>query len=257
MSIFGRLFGSGASHAVGPNGTMVAPATTSVNPTANPTVPSSATAQSDGSVAAIPAAGTGETSPLANYPDLFKTDPNTPPPLPTSIKLSPDNKQLMDIAKTIDFTKDLDPAKFALAQKGDTAALLSMMNDMGQQGYARAAAASAAITEKAMADQMKIVMDRLLPEALRRNNISTAVQSENPIFNDPAAAPMVTMLQTQFTQKYPTASPAEIKEHVGNYLTGFANLVARANGQSLTAVPVASKNGSGDEDWDKYFGLTA
>jgi hypothetical protein len=232
-------------------------------PAANPTVPSASTINSDGSVAAIPAAATGDQSPLANYADLWaKPDPSKPAPTaPTLVpNMQVDASKIMEAARGMNFSQGLDPALLARLEKGnDPEAVQLMVNAVAQNAYAQSAMATTRIVQSAMQLQEKNFNETVMPSVLRKFAVSSAV-AENPISNDPAAAPLLQALESQLSQRYKEATPAEIKKHASDYLTGFAQAVVRANGGIITN-PADTLAANGNQmgmkakevDWEKFF----
>lgn len=258
MDIFNGFRGAAPT----PGGAIPTPAqpgTVAPNPggsqTVNPTVPSGTTPQSDGSLGAIPAAGTGEKSPLADYADLWKIDPKTPVAKTLTPQFNLDQAKINEAAAKIDFTQGLDPAELTKASKGDQAALAGIINKAAQAGFATALQANGSLLKQALTEQEKVFRESVMPDILRKHEISTGLRNENPLFANPAAAPMLTMLENQFAIKYPTASPQEITEHAKAYFSEFATqLITGAGGQVLPKATVAQNAGRAleraDVDWE-------
>lgn len=233
--------------------------------TTNPTVPSSSTVRSDGSVPSIPKVETtGPTSPLANYADLWKVDPpaagSNPQQRPSLVpQMNIDAGKIMEAARGMDFTKGIDADILGRAAKGnDAEALAQLISSVAQNAYAQSALATTNIVRSAMEIQDRNFNQHVMPSVLRKFAVSSAV-AENPMAGIPAAAPMLQALETQLSTKYPQASPAEIKQHAATYLEGFAQEVVRANGGTI--VPKDNPNGNplgartSETDWEQYFGV--
>lgn len=224
----------------------------------NSAVPNNNTAQSDGTgVAAIPAAGKGEASPLENYKDLFKIDDSKKGVLPgLAPTFTIDNAKIAASAKSIDFTKAIDPTALANASKGDATALATVINAAAQAGFAQATTTAATIMQQAMQQQEKTFRETVMPDILRRNEISTTLRSGNPLADNPAAAPIIKMVEAQLTQQYPNASAAEITKHAQDYFTEFASTVVKQNGGSVisaTDLKQSMAQQSQEVDWEKLL----
>lgn len=271
------LFGGKASpeHQISPqspqNLTIQPPAQTQTNPAqvviqqanaaGNPTIPSSATPTSNGSVAAIPAVGQGDASPLANFKDLWKTDPNptgtAQPTLVPNFNLDP--KGIMEQSSKIDFTKHINPELLQKAVSGDGASLLAVINQAAQFGFANATMASGELVKNSLGSAQGILKDTILPAAMRQHQVSQAIDATNPIFQNPAVSPMLDMVKNQFAAKYPTAPADEIATLANKYLQDTANLIVTGGGG--TVVPKGqgqSGNQTGfssqpETDWGKFF----
>jgi hypothetical protein len=229
----------------------------------NPTIPNSTTPTSDGSTPAFPATAKGEASPLANYENLWTIDTTKATPTPTlTPAMTVDPTKIMEVARTMDFTKGLDAEVLSKASKGDVEALASLINGASQNAYAQGAMATTQIVRNAFSLQEKNFNESVMPSILRRHSISNAV-AENPLSNNPAAAPLLQTLESQLAAKYPTASPAEIKTHAEQYLTGLATEIVRGQGGTILPKDNAGNDnpyGLGsrkDEDWEKFFGVPA
>lgn len=228
-----------------------------VNADQNPAVPNSNTIQNmDGSgPAAIPKAAEGEQSPLENYKDLWQKSDNSPAEVSLVPSLVADPNKLMEAAGRIDFTKALNPELLSKAATGDASALAAVVNQAAQAGFAQSAAATTKIVEAALAQQEKAFHEKVMPDILRKHTINTTLGAENPLFENPAVKPMLDMAIQQFTVKYPTAAPAEIKRMAGEYLKGFAEEMAKASGKSLVDISSQETKNTArqDTDWEKFF----
>lgn len=230
------------------------------NPTsqdANPTVPNANTPKSDGAVAAIPAAAEGDASPLAAYKDIWKTAPTSPNVADLIPSITADPAAMMAAAKTIDFTKVIDPAMLALASKGDATAFAGVINAAAQAGYAQSSHATVNIVKAALAKQSEAFETKYAPAMQRQNNVSEAVNSSVLLASDPAVAPIVTALTRQISATFPTASGAEVATHVQKYLDELANkAITNSGGQVRTKEQLAPQPGHlqrADTDWEKFF----
>lgn len=257
------LFGSRQAAAPAPGPANPGTAAEQIQQTAaanqNQAVPNQTTPLSNGSVAAIPAvSATGDASPLANFADLWKTDPNTNQ---TTKSLVPafnlDHKGLMEAAQKINFTAHIPQETVTKALSGDQAAFLDVLNQAAQFGFANAVAGSGKIIEGSLATAQTALQDRVLPEAIRASAVNQALDAANPIFSDPAVSPMLGALKQQFQTKYPTASPAEIATLATQYLQGMSQKIVTASGGTITNPTTGAQNGfqsPKEPDWENFFG---
>lgn len=218
----------------------------------NATVPNANTPQSDGSVAAIPPAGQGSASPLANFAKLWETDPNAKPASPTSPSLNFDPAKLLEAAKNVDFAGSIPQEIREKIKTGDEQAIMHAMNQVGQLAYAQAIGATSKITEAALQKQSDTLLKEHLPNMIREHLVRQSNVQDNPLLSDPAAAPVVQMITNQVTQQYPHASPQEVTRHVNDMLNGMAQLVVGKSGGTITPKPATSTL-QPTTDWDKYF----
>lgn len=225
---------------------------------ANPSVPSGATPKSDGSVVAIPAAGTGDKSPLDNFADLWKADPNQNQQTPSLVpSFNLDHAGLMKAAESVNFTNHIDPAMIDKALAGDREAFLSVINKASQYGFVTATAASGELVKNSLGTAQQVLKDKVLPAAHRSQQVDEALAASNPVFQDPAVAPMLGMLKQQLQAKYPTTSPAEIATLASQYLEGMAGKIVGANGGTITSKQDQQRSsgfGKGPEtNWETFF----
>lgn len=229
---------------------------------ANPTVPSATTPASNGSVLAIPAAQTGDASPLDKFQDLWKMDPNAAPVIPPSLvpQLNLDPAKLMENASKIDFVKALDPALVDQALSGDRAAFLQVLNSTMQFGFANSTMASAKMMEGSLSNAENILTKNVLPAAFRNRDVNQALAANNPIFSDPAVAPLMNLLQSQLQQKHPTASAEEIATTAAAYIGQMSNKFVTAQGGKIVQEAQRTSAGGyaspGEADWDTLLGIS-
>jgi hypothetical protein len=225
----------------------------------NTTVPSSTTPSSDGSVAAIPAvASPGNAAPtLENFADLWKL-PEPDPKAPGS-SLVPnfnlDAAGVMTAVNKVDFAQHIPAETITKALSGDVESFKAALNTVARLAFGNSTLANGEMVKNSFTNAESILNTRVLPSALREREVAATLLTDNPIFSDPAAAPMLTSLKTQFQAKYPTASPAEIAQMAGDYLDGFATRIAASRGGKIVPLvdPRSSRAVAQETDWDTYF----
>jgi hypothetical protein len=243
MSIMDKIFGK-APVTPAP-GTQVLPGNIPAgNP--NPAHPANPTAPAATVAATEPA---GPVSPLDAFKGLWETDPNAKAPVPTPGMF--DNvtpEKLQEAARKNDFSKVATPELLAAINaggEGATAAMVQMMQGMAQKGFGDSAFATTKIVEQALAAQQEKFMAQL-PALMKNQNVSENLRNANPIFNHPAAAPMLEVMKAQVIQKHPNATAAEIQAMAQDYLVNFASA---ATPVTQTA---ASKAAAAEMDWSSF-----
>ena len=219
--------------------TPTAPPAAAASANANPTVPNASNT--------LTTEGAGA-SPLDQYKDLWKNDPNAKPDTPFSFNSDP--AKLLDTAKTVDFTKVVSPEIMARIHAGGSDgqnAMMEAMNSVTQLSFAQSSHAATKITESALQAQEER-FKAMLPDLIKQHSVRDAFRTDNPLLNDPALAPMVHALQSQFTKQYPQATANEIKQHVNDYLDGAASRI-----QSSRPQPKAESKGRQEIDWEAHF----
>jgi hypothetical protein len=219
----------------------------------NGTVPSGTTPQSTGNPPAIPPAAQGDQSPLANFADLWKADPNISQTTPTIVpNFNLDSKGLLDAASKVNFMQSISPELITKASSGDAAALGEVINRAVQIGFANSTAATGELVKQALSGAEKTITSDFIPTAVRNQAVQAAMLDQNPIFSDPAVQPMLALLQPQLQRKYPTASAEEIAAYAKQYLMGVTTKISGTNPQqpqSGNQSPLAKQ----DTDWTKFF----
>lgn len=213
----------------------------------NPTVPNATNTVVTGATNADGTSVVAATaSPLDQFKDLWQPTPNANST--EAFSFNSDPTKLMDAAKSVDFTKVLTPDLQKRVQAGGLDgqnAMIEAMNSVAQMTFAQSSHASAKIVESAVASVEKRFQD-MLPSLIKQHTVSDSLRTNNPLMNNPAMAPMVQALQTQFTQKYPQATVTEIQAFVNDYLNGAADMIA--DGRPKPVVPAKR----GEQDWSKF-----
>lgn len=223
----------------------------------NPMVPSAATIPpanpNDPAAFRAGSNGGGDASPLDKFQDLWKADPNAKP-LEHSVQLPFDGKQVLEAAKGVDFLKKINPELVAKAMGGDANSMASVIQESSQLALAQSVGVTTSIVNEALTRQSKHYEDKVIPEILRRHSVSTEVRRDNPMFENPAAAPMLNMLENQMAQKYPSASAADIRTMAQDYLVNFSSEVLKGSGKVVGDPPPAPARGTPQEtDWDAWL----
>lgn len=233
------------------------PPTPAANAAANPTVPGTVNSTQAGGPGAFPEVKQDGNTPLEEYGKLWEVDPTATKPSPLVPDLSVTPEGLQRHAATMDFAKGIDPKLVADALKGDVNSFLAVLNKVGQAGYAQAAGASAKITEMALSKQSETFMNEHLPRALRDANIQQAIQSDNPIFSNPAVSPLLGNLETQLASKFPTESATQISNRAKVFLSGMAKSIVESEGGQVTAKGASTSGIPGKQkaatDWSTFL----
>jgi len=240
-----------APAATAPNQGVSAPAAAAPNSVANnPTVPSASNIPQQSATNPDGSVNTSATaSPLDNFKDLWKTDPNAAQPQ-TPFTFNSDPAKLLDAARTVDFTKSLTPELSKRIQAGGAdgqMATMEAMNNVAQMTFAQSAHATSKIVEQALQQQQER-FEAKLPEYIKQHSVADSLRTTNPLMTNPAMAPMVEALQHQFTVKYPQATAQDIKSYVNDYLNGAADMIT-----AQRPVAPAKNQGRPQEDWGKFF----
>lgn len=159
-----------------------------------------------------------------------------------------DDAKLMASAQKVDFSKAVSPDIMAAIQKGGpeaAAALLQALNSVSQLTYAQSAKASTQLIESAITKARESFRAEL-PDLVKSQSINESLRTSNPLFSNPAVAPMLNMVKEQMQLKNPNASIAEVTQMAQNYVLQFADIAAPKKQVETTTAP-------GDQDWSKFL----
>ena len=256
MSIMDRIFGPKPTEAPAGQTNQINSGSDPAHVIANSTLPTPGAKGSDGSIPSIPAQATGSKSPFENYVDLWQPPkegetsgiPNSLPPF----KLDP--KQLDETARTLDFTSRISPEQLARAFPGsDLGAVKEILNVIGQDAWKNTFATGVQTVEGAMKYNTENLVQKTIPEMLRRQTASTLNRNSNSLFSDPATAPMMQALERQFADKYPSATPEQIRDYSADYFSKVVDQSAASRGMRLEKIPDTASTSRGT-DWDTWAG---
>ena len=151
-------------------------------------------------------------SPLAEFAELWK--PAEGANQPTEMFGNVDPKKLMEAASKTNFAQAIPKEvmqKIANGGQDAMEAFAVAMNTVSQQVYANSALATTKIVEQALKKAQE-TYDARLPGIIKQHTVSDALRSDNPIFSNPAVAPIISALEQQLTQKFPSATATEITD---------------------------------------------
>lgn len=223
-------------------------------------------ANSDGSIAAIPKAGEGDKSPLAKYDKLWEIDPKAAKPKTAdalAIPINADPAKLMATAKGIDFLRTVNQDTLKKALEGDQAAMLATINEAAQAGFAQSALGSTNLIKAALKEQAKVFQEEVMPEILRRHDISRSTSADNPVLQSATVKPLLSMVESHLATKNPGASADEISKLAREFMGDVSSEIIKASGMTVTAKaadPAPGSRGasrSADTDWGAFFGADA
>ena len=254
MDMFSNVFGSNQqpqNPAAAPAGTPPTPGQIPANPSAAATPGQGAVPAGSGTPPVTPAPDANK-SPLDAFTDLWKPVETKPGDQPPGYNFNVDPSKLMEAAGKVDFSKVVTPEtlqKIAAGGEAGVAASLEAMNRMSQTVYAQSALASTKIVEQALA-RAEEKFAAQVPGLIKSHQVSDSLRSDNPALSHPAAQPILQALQSQLTQKFPSATVAEIKEMANNYFAAFATSAVPAK---VDPVAEAKAKKDAGTDWSTFL----
>lgn len=239
MSLIAKFFGAGAT-----------PSTVAAELPASGTPAPAAPAPAAPAPAAAPAV-----SGLDLIGKLWETDPTAAAanagPTPV-FNLTPE--RLTEIAMGTDFSKQLPAEMMQKALGGDTQALSALLNTSSQLSFKAGLDATTKMINSAFAQREESFKTDVLPSLIDKRFKSQAISDANPIFNHPAAQPMMNGLKQQLLNKFPQASSQEISELAGEVLQSFADsITSGGTKQSMQRQAATAAAKPTEIDWSEVF----
>lgn len=195
-----------------------------------------------------------EPAPFEPFKDLWKDTPPDPnaPIKDNTVFGTLDPKKFMEAAGRIDFSKAVTPEQLTAISAGGEGAVKAFaeaMNKVAQGVYAQSAFATTKIVEQALAKSKETFLADL-PSHIKRQTVTDSLRAENPIFSNPAVAPIISALEAQMTVKYPNATAPEI--------TAMAKQYVEALGSSFVKKEKVNevKGNKGETDWSTFLEST-
>ena len=215
-------------------------------------------------------AGAVDKSPLADFSKLWETTPSKGPdgkeivqddPLSILPNMQADPAKMYEAAKRIDFSKVMNPEKVKAALTGDSAAFSEVINSVAQAAFANSAMANTRIVEAALKQMTGKLFDTAIPHLVKKHSTRETVVSDNPIFADPAVAPMLSMLESQLQSKFPQASAKEISDMAKRYINGLGKALTgtdldnpnNKDGTGPRGGKGGKPNSGAEEDWSTFL----
>ena len=260
LASIGSIF-TGAGGAVAPGGPVADPfAPTPAGGPVNPTVPGGGEAKPDGSNPAFPATGTGDKSPLDGFKELWSTDPNAKPPSPLTPSMKVDPAALQATIAKIDYTKVIPADILQKMQAGDGTAFMTALDLVAKANLQSSSQAAASMIEANTAKFAETFTQEHLPRMMREAAVRQAIEP-NPVFENPAIQPLMLGVSQQMAQKFPNATPAQINDHVKEYMQGMAEALVTGSGATITKKTDTTSGQRGPHgvepaDWQSFFGTT-
>lgn len=161
-----------------------------------------------------------------------------------------DQSKLMEAAGKLDFTKVIKPEQLqAISRGGEESmqAFAEAMNAVAQASFANSLSASSKLIERALAAKEEEFASKI-PNAIKMHNIDAGLAAD-PVFNHPAAKPVVGAIARAMSSKYPDASAADLQKMASELLADIAG-----KGPKQQAEAQAQSKQNEQFDWDSWLG---
>lgn len=198
----------------------------------------------------------GSTAPAASPLDAFaglwqttqqdqKADPLTAEVIPMGAEQL---QALQQRVSNVNFLSGVKPESVAAALGGDQAAFMSVINSAVQAAMLQSVRVNNTMLNAAVNQRTQEIM-KALPSNVQQALTSNQLRQDLPIFNHPAAAPVLSALEQNLTLNQPGITPAQATQVAKSYLQNFFAEFSGTNPnqqQQTTTTPAGI-------DWSKMF----
>lgn len=196
-----------------------------------------------------------EPSPGEAFKDLWTIDPKQKGPADLAdFSFNFDPAKVNATVAGLDFTKAITPEILAKINAGGPEAMTAMlaaMNTVGQEAMKASLTTSVRVTETGLRNTGQRMKDSL-PDLVRSQTVSSVLREDNPLFSDPSTAPIMELAVNQMAQKFPNATPNEIREHAKKYVVNFVQQGAKFAGVDMNPQQTAvNKQVAAQHDWSQ------
>lgn len=157
-------------------------------------------------------------------------------------------EDVINSAKTLDFTKSVNPELATKALAGDAAALQQYVNETVQTAFAAMTLNTGNLMNDGFLRHGK-AFDAALPTRLRNHEVATR-QSDDPVLSHPAVAPIMIGLKATIAQQQPGLSAEQIQTAAENYVKGLSGAFNLKDAQVTT-----KKEEAGATDWLRWANM--
>lgn len=193
-----------------------------------------------------------EESPLDSFKDMWKNEDKSDDSQEHNM-FNVDQSKLLEAAKKVDFSRAISPEliqKISAGGEEAAAALPQILNQVTQTVYAQSTLASTKIMEKAL-EQQREQFQKELPNIIKSHSLNDSLRNDNPIFSNPAVAPMLDMVKNQLVLKHPDSTASELQKMAIDFVEKFAKTLSPPKED----VDKKGNSTSKGEDWSKFFSL--
>ena len=198
----------------------------------------------------------GSSAPAASPLDAFaglwqtqqqeqKTDPLTAEVIPMGAEQL---QALQQRVSNVNFLSGVKPESVAAALGGDQAAFMSVINSAVQAAMLQSVRVNNTMLNAAVNQRTQEIM-KALPSNVQQALTANQLRQDLPIFNHPAAAPLLAALEQNLTLNQPGITPAQATQVAKSYLQNFFAEFSGTNPnqqQQTTTTPAGI-------DWSKMF----
>ena len=155
---------------------------------------------------------------------------------------------LQQRVSTVNFLSGVKPESVAAALGGDQAAFMSVINSAVQAAMLQSVRVNNTMLNAAVNQRTQEIM-KALPSNVQQALTANQLRQDLPIFNHPAAAPVLAALEQNLTLNQPGITPAQATQVAKSYLQNF---FAEFSGTNPNQQQQATTTPAGI-DWSKMF----
>jgi len=155
--------------------------------------------------------GQEASSPLDAYKDIWDNMSNGQEDAGNVLTF--DRAKLAEVANKMDFTDSITPEQLSAIANGGEAAiktLANVLNTTSRNAYLNSTETTSHLINNALNRTVEN-FTASLPQHIKKANVSQTMQQENPMYSDPAVAPVLQALENQLTAKYPNATAKKLR----------------------------------------------
>ena len=255
MSFLTQFFGgaAGAAGATGQQqGQQGQPGQQGQQQVAQPGQPQPGQVQQPAGVQAPAGSSAPAASPLDAFAGLWQTAQQEQKADPLTAEVIPMGAEqlqaLQQRVSTVNFLSGVKPESVAAALGGDQAAFMSVINSAVQAAMLQSVRVNNTMLNAAVNQRTQEIM-KALPSNVQQALTANQLRQDLPIFNHPAAAPLLSALEQNLTLNQPGITPAQATQVAKSYLQNFFAEFSGTNPnqqQQTTATPAGI-------DWSKMF----
>lgn len=178
---------------------------------------------------------------------------------PKSYMPALDQKKLEEMVGKMNFADGITKEEMeAIKAGGDDAvgAFANMLNRAGRKSFLTAFQASSRMAEQGLTAAQQRMMEDLAPK-FRDMMVDEGLSNDLGIADNPMFQPLVKSVKAQILQKFPKATPNEVRSYLKQYFDGLKNEFGKADknkNQNTTTEADKLRTGANDADFLAWLG---
>lgn len=196
----------------------------------------------------------GPSSPMDEFVDLFKIDPNKQPskdPLKEKL-LNLDPAKLAEAVNKMNFAGGLTPEMIAEAQQNPTK-MVDILNRVARNSYVMSFQAVTSLIESAIG-QNNSRFETVLGDRFRNFQIDMSTPQHKAL-QHPAVKPVIQALKQTIAMQNPELSPSEVQKRAEDYFLAMNKSISSIDTENATnsGTNRGVNSPAAEPDWTKYL----